>query len=77
MHLKMQSAYHKNASVEQAMSNSSQDHNMFKEFRNDDYFSLTACANNKYGTPTVPKILQLTRIGKHVCLNDITVGPTV
>jgi len=30
--------------------------------------------HDKYGKPAVPKILQLTGIGKHVCLNDIAVG---
>jgi len=29
---------------------------MFEEFRNDDHFSLTVCAMNKYGKPAVPKI---------------------
>jgi len=41
------------------MSNSSQDHKMFKEFRNDDHFSLTACTMNKYGKPAGPKYLSL------------------
>jgi len=30
---------------------------MFEEFRNDDHFSLTAGAMNKYGKPAVPKIM--------------------
>jgi len=30
---------------------------MFEEFRNGDYFSITACAMNKYGKPAAPKIL--------------------
>jgi len=29
--------------------------------------------HDKYGKPAVPKVLQLTGIGKHVCLNDIAV----
>jgi len=32
--------------------------------------------HGKCGKPAVPKILLLTGIGKHVCLNDIAVGLT-
>jgi len=30
--------------------------------------------HDKYGKPVVPKILWLTGIGKHVCLNDVAMG---